>query len=256
MCPAGIATDMTTTQTPSGKVALVTGANKGLGREIARQLGALGMTVLVGARSETRGQQTTKDMRTEGIDARFLQLDVTNNIVIDAAAKSIDEEFGRLDVLVNNAGIMIEGQRPISEVTVEEVRRTYETNVFGVVAVIHAMLPLLRQAPAARIVNMTSELGSLTWLADPNGPEVGPDLLAYCSSKAALNAVTVLYANELQDTGIKVNAVSPGYCATDLNNHSGFRTVEQGAVIAVQLATVDENGPTGAFLNEDGAIPW
>ncbi|MFF4339392.1 SDR family NAD(P)-dependent oxidoreductase [Kitasatospora sp. NPDC001540] len=239
------------------KIALVTGANKGIGKETARGLAALGTTVLIGARDAERGEAAAEELRADGADARFLPLDVTDGNSVRAAAEWIDATFGRLDVLVNNAGIAV-GHRKPSETSAATVREVYETNVFGVIAVTNAVLPLLRRSAAGRVVNMSSELGSLSHLSDPDGPWAAHTavLLPYCTSKSALNAVTVLYANELRAEGILVNAVSPGYCATDLNRHGGVRTAGEGAAVAVALATVGEDGPTGALLAEDGPIPW
>ena len=237
-------------------VALVTGANKGIGYEIARGLGATGATVLVGARDLARGTTAAEKLAAEGLTALAVELDVTDPVSVSAAAARIEREYGRLDILVNNAGILLErGQQP-SQTPVELLARTYATNVFGVVAVTNALLPLLRRAPAGRIVNLSSGLGSLALTSDPDSPYARVPLLAYNSSKSALNAVTVSYANELRDTPIKVNAADPGYCATDLNGHSGPRTPAQGATVAVRLATLPDDGPTGGFFDEDGALPW
>jgi len=230
------------------EVALVTGANKGIGREIARRLGAEGMTVYLGSRNEERGQQAAQDLAAEGADVRFLQLDVTNEAQIDSAVKRVDEEFGRLDVLVNNAGIAIEWGNTVEEVTMEQVRRTYEINVFGVVAMTRACIPLLRQSAAARVVNLSSPLGSLSLISDPQSPISSLGMLAYSSSKTALNSVTVLYANALRKDGILVNAANPGFTATDLNYHRGHLTPEQGADLPVKLALRGAGGPTGKFL--------
>jgi NAD(P)-dependent dehydrogenase (short-subunit alcohol dehydrogenase family) len=238
------------------KVALVTGANKGIGFEIARGLGTAGVTVLVGARDVHRGAAAAEKLAAEGITAVPVELDVTDPVSVSAAAARIDREHGRLDILVNNAGILLErGQSP-SATPVELLERTFATNVYGVVTVTNALLPLLRRAPAGRIVNMSSGLGSLGITSDPQGPYAEAPLLAYNSSKSALNAVTVSYANELRDTPIKVNAADPGYCATDMNGHSGPRTPEQGAIAAVRLATLPADGPTAGFFSEDGAEPW
>lgn len=235
-------------------ICLITGANKGIGFEVARLIGG---TVLVGARDEERGRAAESRLRAEGVDARFVRLDVTDLDTIDAAAKWIDAEYGRLDVLVNNAGIAgTPGSVPPSEVPVETVRTVYETNVFGVVAVTNAMLPLLRRATAARIVNVSSELGSLTQRTDPASPISGVNLLAYDSAKSALNAITVCYAQELRDTPIKINAVTPGHCATDLNDHSGLLSPEEGAVPIVRAALMDDDGPSGTFSGAGGPIPW
>jgi NAD(P)-dependent dehydrogenase (short-subunit alcohol dehydrogenase family) len=244
-----------TSQPVERKVALITGANKGIGLEIARQLGRQGMTVLIGARDERRGREAVEGLRSESINAHCIRLDVTSQESIDEVARRIAEEFGRLDVLINNAGILIDDAPP-SGLDTAVLRRTYETNVFGPVAVTKALLPLLRTSAAGRIVNMSSRLGSLALTSDP-GWEFAPlNLLAYNSSKTALNAITVQCAKELGDTPIKVNAADPGYTATDLNNHQGTRSVEQGARVAVRLATLPADGPTGGFFDEDGPLPW
>ena len=239
------------------KVALITGANKGIGKEIARQLGALGTTVLIGARDKARGEEAAAELTAGGADAHAVLLDVTSQPSIDAAAAQVERDYGRLDVLVNNAGIALDGG-PSSALTLdlETLRRTYETNVFGVFSMTKAMLPLLQKSKASCIVNMSSGLGSLTENSDPNGQYAHIKPLAYNSSKAALNMVTVIFAAELKDRGIKVNAADPGYTATDLNQHSGPRTVEQGAAIAVHLATLPSDGPTGGYFDDDGVVPW
>jgi len=237
------------------KVALITGANKGIGFEIARQLGRKGMTVLLGARDEGRGQEAVEKLRADGVDARSIQVDVTSQETIDRAARRIEKEFGRLDVLVNNAGIFVDDAPP-SELDMKMLRRTYETNLFGPVAVTQAMLPLLRRSLAGRIVNMSSGLGSLTQTSDPGWVSSHLNLLAYNSSKTALNAATVEFAKELRGTLIKVNSADPGYTATDMNHYRGTRSVEQGARVVVRLATLPDDGPTGGFFDEDGALPW
>lgn len=241
----------------SGAVALITGANKGIGREIARQLGTRGITVLVGARDEQRGRAAAEQLRSEQIDARFVLLDVTRQATIDAAAHEIGQAFGKLDILVNNAGILIDHGR-LGDLDIDCLRRTYETNVFGVFAVTKAMLPLLLRSDAGRIVNLSSVLASLTIASDPQSPWAQDEFrhLAYNSSKTALNALTVHFANELRKTPIKVNAASPGYVATDLNDYRGTRTVQEGAATPVRLALLPADGPTGGFFNDDGPIPW
>ncbi|MFB4424423.1 SDR family oxidoreductase [Streptomyces sp. QL37] len=243
---------------PSGtRVALVTGANKGIGRAVAGQLGALGMRVYLGARDDERGRAAERDLRAEDLDVRFVRLDVTDETSVTLAAKHIGEESGRLDVLVNNAGTGAPVGAP-SETAVQDVRSTFETNVFGTIAVTNAMIPLLRRSEAGRIVNVSSVLGSLTHAAareDPSGvfpPGVFPAVLDYNTSKAALNAITVTYANELRDEGILVNAVSPGFVATDINGHRGHLTTEQGARLPVRMATLGADGPTATFVGEDG----
>lgn len=244
------------TQDPHRRTALVTGANKGIGRAVARRLAGLGYLVHLGARDEGRGLAAERELRAEGLDVRYLPLDVTDEASVERAAKLVEDASGHLDALVNNAGV---GGPPVppSSTALSDVRRTYETNVFGVIAVTNAMLPLLRRSPAGRIVNVSSVLGSLTHAAarqDPTGvfpPGVFPALLDYNTSKAALNAVTITYANELRDTKILVNAVSPGFVATDINGHQGALTPEEGARIPVLLATLGEDGPTAAFVGED-----
>lgn len=239
-----------------GKVALVTGANKGIGREIARQLAKKGMTVFIGTRDAERGKQAEAELKAEGFDIRFVQLDVTNEASARAAADTIAKAVGRLDALVNNAGVFIEGQAAPSAVSMDLVRKTYDTNVFGVIIVTQAMLPLLKKSESGRIVNMSSGLGSLTQHSDPKWEFSGFNVLAYNSSKSAVNAITVSFAKELSGTKIKVNAADPGYVATDMNAQSGPRTVEQGASEPVRLATLPADGPTGGYFNEDGCVPW
>ena len=238
-----------------GQTALVTGANKGIGREIARQLGRMGATVLIGARDAGRGEAAAAELAGDGVDARFVQLDVTDAGSIAAAAQTIADDHGKLDILINNAGIFIDDGPP-SGVGMDTIKRTYETNFFGVVAVTQAMLPLIHQAEAGRIVNMSSGLGSIAQNSDPDYDYYQANLLAYNSSKAAVNAATVTLAKALADTPIKVNAADPGYVATDINGNQGPRTVEQGARAPVRLATLPADGPTGRFFDEDGPVPW
>jgi NAD(P)-dependent dehydrogenase (short-subunit alcohol dehydrogenase family) len=246
-------------------VALVTGANKGIGRGAAEQLAALGMTVLIGARDPQRGEETAAALRTAGGDVHAISLDVTDPTTVQEAAKQVAERFGHLDVLINNAGITGSGQispqdaydQVPSTVDLDMVRAVFETNVFGVIAVTNAMLPLLRRSSAPRIVNVSSHAASLTITSDPDGPMA--TLLpsaAYSPSKSALNALTVQYANELRKDGILVNAVAPGYVDTDSNNHTGFLTVAQGAAVLVRVATLGADGPTAGFFGEEGPVPW
>jgi NAD(P)-dependent dehydrogenase (short-subunit alcohol dehydrogenase family) len=238
------------------KVALVTGANKGIGYEIARGLAAKGMTVLLGCRDLGRAEAAAGKLKLQKLDAVPLLLDVSRTDMITAAAKHVDSTYGKLDVLVNNAGIAREwGSKP-SNADLAVVREIYETNLFGPIAMTQAMLPLLRRAEAARIVNVSSELGSLCLTTDPASPMSQFLALGYNSSKSALNAVTVQFANELKATPVKVNAICPGYVATDLNNNSGPRTPEQGAQIAIKMATIGEDGPTGGYFNDNGRVPW
>ena len=243
-------------------VALVTGANQGLGLEVAKQLVAHGYTVLVGSRNLENGETAAQSI---GAEAHALQLDVTVPASIAAAAARIHSEFGRLDVLVNNAAISHAGGpgRPLEEIqqasrastaSLDEVRTVFETNVYGVLAVCQALLPLLREAPAGRIVNVSSGVGSLTLNADPSWPYRAGFGVVYAASKTALNAMTLSLAIELESTPIKVYAASPGFTATALNNFAGIETVEQGARNLVR-ATLDANSPTGTFSGPDGPLP-
>jgi NAD(P)-dependent dehydrogenase (short-subunit alcohol dehydrogenase family) len=235
------------------KVALITGANKGIGLEIARQLAQRGYIALIGARQAQLGQRAVDQLLAEGLEALFVSLDVTDTQSIDRAAQFIKQGYGRLDVLINNAAIAIDNAPP-SQLDIDILRRTYETNVFGVFAVTKAMLPLLRNASAGRIVNMSSGAGSLTITSQADWKPQW-NTLAYNSSKSAVNALTVHFATELRHTSIKVNAVNPGYVATDMSPQ-GDRTVQQGAIAPVHLATLPDDGPTGGFFDENGTLPW
>jgi NAD(P)-dependent dehydrogenase (short-subunit alcohol dehydrogenase family) len=237
------------------KVALITGANKGIGFETARQLARLGITVLLGARDSKRGRQAVESLRGEGLEVRLVVLDVTDQSTIEAAAAQIEREFGRLDILVNNAGVFLEKQ-PASECQLENLRRTFETNFFGAFAVTKALLPLIRKAEAGRIVNLASDLASLGNTSDPRWALYEHVYFAYASSKVAINAMTVALAKDLRDTPIKVNSADPGFTATDMNGHSGPKQPEQAALVPVQLATLPPDGPTGGFFDENGPVPW
>jgi NAD(P)-dependent dehydrogenase (short-subunit alcohol dehydrogenase family) len=249
-------------QTPgSTTIALVTGADKGIGRAIAGQLGALGMTIVVAVRDASLGEQAAAELRSGVVDPRPVVLDVTDTATIQAAAKYVDEELGRLDVLVNNAGISGDIPRQLpSAADLEVVREVFETNVFGVMAVTNAFLPLLRRSAQPRIVNMSSQVGSIATMSDPEHyMSRMPGSAAYAPSKTALNAVMVQYAKELRDTGILVNAAAPGGCATDFTKHLGRkldRTADDGAAIAVRLATLGPDGPTGGYFDDDGPVAW
>lgn len=251
---------------PQKPIALITGANQGIGLQIAKDLVTHGFTVLVGSRDFERGKAAAHEV---GPDAHAVQLDVTDPASIEAAAERIRDEFGRLDVLVQNAAISNTNKRPDqsvedyarttrpSSVSLEEMRAVWDTNVFGVLAVYQAMLPLLRAAPHARIVNVSSGVGSLTQNSDPDFPYrsiFGP---VYPASKTALNALTVAMAIELEPDGIKVNAVSPGFTSTNLNGYAGTETVEEGAREAVRVALLGPDGPTGQFTHATrGVLPW
>jgi NAD(P)-dependent dehydrogenase (short-subunit alcohol dehydrogenase family) len=232
------------------EIALVTGGNKGLGREIVRQLAGRGMRVYLGARDEIRGREAADALGTDGGDVRFVRLDVTDAESVDVAVRTIDAEFGRLDVLVNNAGIAGEIGTDVLDITAEQLRRTYEVNVLGVVTVTSACVPLLRRSANGRIVNVSSRLGSLTALSAPDSRQRKRGALAYSSSKAALNVLTLLYAEALRDDGIQVNAATPGRVPTDINAATpwrGDRTVADGAVAPVHLATLPPGSMTGMF---------
>ena len=247
-------------------VALVTGANQGIGLQIAKDLVAQGYTVLVGSRDLARGVAAAQQV---GPDARALQLDVTDLASIAAAAQRVQSELGRLDVLVQNAAISNTSRQPgesveeyarsttPSTVSLDEMRAVWETNVFGVLAVYQAMLPLLRATPGARIINVSSGAGSLTLNADPANGHRGIFGPVYPASKTALNALTLAMAIELEPEGINVNAVSPGFTKTGLNGFAGTDSVEQGAAEAVRVALLGAAGPTGTFTHATmGVLPW
>ncbi|TPJ31193.1 SDR family oxidoreductase [Mesorhizobium sp. B2-8-3] len=245
------------------KNALVTGANKGIGLEAARRLATIGFKVWLGARDARRGQAAAEILRGEGLDVEWLALDVISDDGVAAAVKTVAVQAPGLDVLVNNAGIAPgyvdalgpDGryERPPSRENVAEMKATYDVNVFGPVRVTQAFLPLLLAVSAARIVMVSSYLGSLARAA---GNSQSPNVMGYGSSKTALNAVTLSFARELAPRGIMVNAAAPGYTATDLNAHRGGRTVQQAAEIIVRLATLEPGGPTGGYFDENGALPW
>src|SRR3954452_18696789 len=234
-------------------IVLVTGANKGIGYEIAAGLGALGWSVGVGSRDERRREAAVEKLRAGGAEAFGVPLDVTDDASVAAAARLL-EGRGGLDVLVNNAGIT--GGMPQDPIgaDLDAVRRAVETNVIGVIRVTNAMLPLLRRSASPRIVNMSSRVGSLT--LQSGGGETGPISVAYSPSKTFLNAVTIQYAKQLAGTNILINAGCPGYTATDLNGFRGFRTPAQGAAIGIRLATLPDGGPTGSFFDDEGVVPW
>jgi NAD(P)-dependent dehydrogenase (short-subunit alcohol dehydrogenase family) len=246
------AEDMTDTRT-----ALVTGANKGIGYEIAAGLGALGYSVGVGARDDARRQAAVDRLRDAGVDAFGVPLDVTDDASVTAAAALVEGRAGHLDALVNNAGITGGHPQQPSTVDPEVIRTVVETNVIGVVRVTNAMLPLLRRSASPRIVNMSSSVGSLTRQAGPGSETTtGPVAVAYAPSKTFLNAVTLQYVQELAGTGVLVNMACPGFVATDLNGFRGVRTPAQGAATAVRLATLPDGGPTGGFFEDAGTVPW
>ncbi len=238
------------------KIALVTGANKGIGFEISRQLAQKNITVLIGARDESKGAEAAAKLQAEGLDVQFIKLDVTDTETLETAAKKIEERFGKLDILINNAGIILDwGQKP-SAVDLNLLKRTFDTNFFGAFATTKAMLPLIQKSDAGRIVNISSTLGSLSDTLDPNSPYFGFLGMAYQASKTALNALTVQFAKELADTPIKVNSACPGWVQTDMGSTDAPLTVEQGADTPVWLAILAEDSPTGGFFNSRKPIAW
>jgi len=240
-------------------IALVTGANKGLGYETARQLARLGMTVLLGSRDPERGEDATRTLRAEGVTVAPVQLDVTDPASVAHVGELIERDHGRLDVLVSNAGMLV--WKIAEDVDADDMRETFATNVFGVVTVVHTMLPLLRASTAPRVVTVASDSASLARATEAGSMFArSHESFAYSAAKAAVTMLTVKYANAFRDnpalSHIKINAVTPGYTATDLNNFAGTRTVEQGATIIVKMATIDADGPTGGFFDDEGTVPW
>lgn len=236
--------------------ALVTGANKGIGFSIAKGLGALGYQVWVGARDRDRGETAVAELEAEGVHARYLPIDVADDASVAAAAATLAKSIDHLDVLVNNAGIVLGAAAAPSRQPMHEVKSVYEVNVFGAIRTTQAFLPLLKAASGARIVMMSSGLGSIGLVTNPASIYSTANLLAYNSSKTALNAVTVAFAKELEPLGIKVNAVEPGNVATDLNGNSGELTPDEGAASAIQFATLGAAGPSGGFFGNCGPQPW
>src|SRR3977135_3146041 len=239
------------------KIALVTGANKGIGLETARQLGPKGITVLVGARDGAKATQATEKLRKDGLDAHGIVIDVNDAASISKAAAQIERDYGRLDILVNNAGVMLDDdKKKPSEQSIEVWRKTFETNLFGLIATTQAFLPLLRKSDAGRIVNLSSILGSMTHHSTPGSPIYGYHVPAYNVSKAAVNAFTVQLAYELKDTKIKVNAAHPGWVKTDLGGEGAPMEIEDGAKTSVALATVGEDRPNGGYIHMGKPLPW
>ncbi len=240
------------------KIALITGANKGIGLETARQLAEQNIIVLIGARDLKKGEAAAKQLRDEDFEAHPIQIDVDDTESIGKAAAQVEREYGRLDILINNAGVMLDdSKKKVSEQSLEIWRQTFDTNLFGLIATIEAFLPLLRKSEAGRIVNLSSILGSITYHATPGAPtydfKVAP---AYDVSKAAVNAYTVHLAYELKDSKIKVNAAHPGWVKTDMGGEGANMEIVDGAKTSVALATIDENGPNGAYLHMGQPLPW
>jgi NAD(P)-dependent dehydrogenase (short-subunit alcohol dehydrogenase family) len=240
-----------------GKLALITGANKGIGLESARQLGQLGIELLIGARDPKAGEAAAALLRSEGLSAQSLVLDVTSVPGIARAASEVAAKHKALDILINNAGVLLDdAAKAPSAQTLDVWQRTFQTNVFGIVAVTQAFLPLLRQAPAARIVNLSSILASLALHADPKSPIYDSQNPAYNASKSAVNAWTLSLAYELRDTAIKVNAAHPGHVQTDMGGKNAPMQIVDGAKTSVLLATLGRDGPSGSFSHLGKVLPW
>lgn len=239
------------------RIALVTGANKGIGLEIARQLAQAGVVVIIGARDAGRAAAALQDLAQQALAAHWVALDLDDHATIAAAARSIAATHGQLDILINNAGIVDSADGPPTTSSPAAAGRIMATNFVGTLAVTQAMLPLLRKAPAARIVNLSSALGSLALNGDPASPYYAARLIGYNASKAALNMLTVQLAEELRDTAIVVNSVSPGYVRTDLTGHNGYMSAEEGARLPVHYALLAAgDAVTGQFIDADGVTPW
>ena len=239
------------------KTVFITGANKGIGFETAKQMAKLGYFVYLGSRDKMKGLDAINKLKSSGIsNVELIEIDVTNISSIKKAKQELEKHIDVLDVLINNAGIAGVMPQTVSEGKIENLRNVFETNFFGVVQVTQEFIELLKKADQPRIVNVTTELSSLTNHSDPNWIFAQFKPAAYGPSKTALNAYTVMLAAELKDTNFKVNCVCPGYTATDFNNHQGTKTVEQGATAIVKYATLDKDGATGKFFNEEGEIAW
>ena len=240
------------------KTALITGANKGIGLETARQLGKKDVTVLIGARDLAKGKTAVDDLRKDGIDAHPIAIDVSDPASIAKAVAQVEREFGRLDILINNAGVMTDDRaKKTSEQTLETWRKTFDTNVFGLIATTQAFLPLLRKSDAGRIVNLSSILGSIEFHATPGSPVYeSKETPAYNVSKSAVNAYTVQLAHELKGTKVKVNAAHPGWVKTEMGGEGAMMEIEDGARTSVALATVGADGPNGAYEHMGERLPW
>jgi NAD(P)-dependent dehydrogenase (short-subunit alcohol dehydrogenase family) len=238
------------------KVALITGANKGIGLETARQLGKLGYVVYVGARDASRGEAAVSHLRAEGVDAHLAIVDMSNPGTFGPVAEQIEREQGHLDALVNNAGVILDFGESAVDVDINKIRETFEINVFSQMELTQKLIPLLKKSPAGRIVNLSSILGSITLNSDPKSPIGEWRALGYNASKAALNAYSAILAFHLRDTAIKVNSAHPGWVKTDLGGPDALMEVEDGAKTSVWLATLPEDGPTGGYFHMQDRLPW
>ncbi len=240
-------------------IALITGANRGLGFEIAKTLGQHGMYIILGVRDADKGRDALNALNEQNIKGECVNIDVSNGVSIHAAADEVTTRHPHLDVLVNNAGLLNDYGVTASVLPIEDLRASFETNFFGAFETTQAFLPLIRKSQAGRIVNMTSDLGSLTAMGDPEHPQYGAFAAGYQASKCALNALTRQFAKELGDTTIKVNSASPGLCRTEMGGENAPLSVKQGAATAIWLATLDESGPSGQFFSstlDRGEHPW
>ena len=241
----------------SKKIAVITGANKGIGLETARQLGKQGVTVLLGSRDLAKGEAAARKLQAEGADVQPLEIDVNDDQSIRKAADKVQRDFGRLDILINNAGVMLDDEKKkVSEQSLDAWRETFETNLFGLIATTQAFLPLLRKSEAGRIVNLSSILGSITYHATPGSPVYDHKVAAYNVSKSAVNAFTVQLAYELKDTKIKVNAAHPGWVKTEMGGAGATMELPDGAKTSVALATLGKDGPNGTFTHIGETLPW
>lgn len=240
------------------KTVLITGANKGLGFETAKQLAGLGYFVFIGSRDRNRGLQAVEELKILGFrDVDTVEIDVANTQSIENAKAELESKISKLDVLINNAGIVGEMPQNASTISLNNIRTVYETNFFGVIQVTQNFIDLLKKSDEPRIVNVSSDLGSLTNHTNPDYPFYEVKLAAYCTSKTALNAFTVMLAHEFKDDKrFKINSINPGFTATDLNRFSGTQTIEQGARAIVKYATLNAAGPTGGYYSEKGKIEW
>ncbi len=240
-------------------VAFITGGNKGIGLETARQLGRKGVVVVIGSRDAARGEAVVKQLAADGIEAKSIRFDVTQPADYQEAFDYFDKHYGKLDILVNNAGTWKEGHpqgNNTSSVSPEVLHETFDTNFFGTVALTQALLPLIKKSASGRIVNLSSILGSLTLHADPKSPIYTSKVFAYDASKAALNAFTIHLAHELRDTGVKVNSAHPGWVKTDMGGEQAPMEIEEGAKTSVELATLGNDGPTGGYFHLGERLPW
>ena len=239
------------------KIALVTGATRGIGFETVRQLAQHGVHVILAGRDKAKAVAAALELQSHGLDVEAIALDVTDANSIAGAAREVEAKHGHLDILVNNAGVLVDdAQKKPSEQSLDTWRKTFDTNVFGLVAVTQGFLPLLRKSDAGRIVNVSSILGSITLHNDPNSPIYDFKVPAYNVSKSAVNAWTVQLAYELRDTAIKVNTIHPGYVKTDMNKGEGAIDIPEGAKTSVDLALIDKSGPTGSFSHLGQPLPW